>query len=324
MIAATLAACDSSSKSSSKSGLDAALALVPQNATSVEFTEWSAFSNPADPQNPAIAGALVSYNLLIQSDLGFKPTDATWEADILGPGAPMTVLEFGDTFDFDAVESKLTGLGYKKTTVDGRDILAHPLDLSSAQDKEWELPMATVGIDRDRHLMVATGSTGDSVKTFLAGGPSLLDRSDVRKLAGKVGSLTAAAVSVDDQACQPLAAVGARMPPAALQRLRQQFTALGTFSAFTADIVGVRTSGAASTATAALAFADAAAARDNAKARAAAPRVMAAVRGTETDRLSVDSTTVFGSVVTFTLHLSDPRVLPEAVVNRALGFDVCL
>jgi hypothetical protein len=296
------------------------LALAPQNATSVLFTEWSAFGNVDDPKNPAMAGELASYDLLIQSDLGFKSTQATWEADLLGSGAPMTVLQFDGRFDFGAVETKLVGLGYKKATADGRDVLSRG-GMPDSDDKMWEVPMGTVGIDRDRHLMVSTGGTADSVKAFFAGGSSLLARSDVKQLAGKVGTLTTAAVAIGNQACQPLSAIGARMPPAAIQRLRQQFTALGPFSPFTADIVGVRASGPS---IAALAFADAAAARANAKARAAAPRLMATIKGVEPDRLSVDATTVSGSVLALELHLADPRVLPEAVTSQALGFDVCL
>lgn len=92
-----------------------------------------------------------------------------------------------------------------------------------------------------------------------------------------------------------------------MQRLRQQFTALGTVSQFEADIVGVHSSGGTSTGTAALAFSDSAAARAN-----------------EPDQLSVDTTEVSGSVLTLSLHLSQPRVRSEAVVSRALGFDVCL
>ena len=319
-IAATLTACGSSSKSTPKGGLDAALALAPQDATSVLFTQWSAFGNVDDPKNPAMAGELASYDVLIQSDLGFKSTQATWEADVLGSGAPMTVLKFDGKFDFGAVETKLVSLGYEKATADGRDVLSRG-SMPDSDDKMWEVPMGTVGIDRDRQLMVSTGGGVDSVQAFLAGGSSLLDRSDVKQLAGKIGTVTTAAVAVGNQACEPLSAIGARMSPAALQRVRQQFTALGSFSPFTADIIGVRTSGAS---LAALAFADSAAARANAKARAAAPNVMATIMGVEPNRLTVDATTVSGSVLALELHLADPRVLPEAVNNRALGFDVCL
>src|SRR5262249_51518418 len=66
---AGLAACDSSSASKPTSGLEAVLKLAPQNATSVLFTQWSAFGNVDDPKSPRMAGELAGYDQLIRSDL---------------------------------------------------------------------------------------------------------------------------------------------------------------------------------------------------------------------------------------------------------------
>ncbi len=319
---ASLTACDSS-KPKPNSGLAAALALAPQNATLVLFTDWAAFGHKDHAQTRAFAGSLANYDLLLGDALGFRSTDAAWEADVTSAsGAPVTILQFDDKTDLGAVEAKFVAQGYHKSSSDGHDMLVRPAQLSADPNKTWEISLGAVAIDSKRHLMVAAGAP-DAVNPILGNGPSLGERADVKAL-GRVGPLVSAAVSVGKSACQPLAQLsGGRMPPATLQQLRQRFTALGTLSPFTADIVGVPAA-AGTTGLAALTFADAGAARANAKARAAAPPVMSAMIGAQPDAIKVTSASASGPVLKLALQTSRPPVLPEAVANRSLGFDVCL
>lgn len=323
LLIGSLAAC-SSSKPTPKSGLAAALDITPADAKSVLYTDWAALGHRQDAHTAAFAGQLVSYDVLIQKALGFRSTDASWEADIINSsGAPVGVFQFDGTTDLNAVADRLVGQGYHKSTSGGHDVLTGPGPAGmSSDDKQWMISMLAVGIDTKRELLMS-GPNVAAVNAIFQGGRSLAGRGDVKALSGRVGPLRTGAVSVDSAACQPLSMIGGpRTSPLMQQQLRQRFTALGSFSRFTADIVGLPT-GSGSSGLAALTFPDGSAARANVTARSAAPKVMSTLVGSSADSINVSSATVKGPVLMLSLQTSDPRVLPQAVQQRALGFDIC-
>ncbi len=323
LMAVGLCACDSS-KSAAHSGLAAALALTPQAASAVLYTDWSALGHGnVAQQAPEFAGALVSSDLPIQSDLGFRSTDAQWEADLTLPeSAPVTVLKFDPKTDLRKIADRLITFGYQQSHTNGYDLLkrsAMPTDTN----RIWQIWMRAVGLDRARHLLVASGDP-KMVQSVLDGGPSLGSRADVRTAVRHVGMVVGAAVSTGDAACPPVGSLtGKSATSYALAVLRQKFSALGSYSPFTVDVIGVPDA-AAHTGTAALVFHDSAAARTNRQARSAAPPVVSQALGASPDALVVDSSSVDGPVLTLSLKTAGPQVLPQAVYRRSLGFDVCL
>ncbi|HZE48377.1 MAG TPA: hypothetical protein VE074_02375 [Jatrophihabitantaceae bacterium] len=319
----SLAACSSSKNSSDKEGdgLSAALALAPSNSSAVLYTDWSALGHQYKPQTPAFVGTLTSYDVLIRDDLGFGPADAQWEADATSPsGGPVTILQFDGKTDLGPVAGKLAALGYTKSDAGGRQILTGSISLAAATTHEWIVAMTVAGIDTARHLLVA-GHDAATVQAILSGGASFGDRADAKAAVDALGSVASAAVSVGASACAQLAS--ARLSPDVMAQAHEKFTALGTFSSFSALAVGVRDV-AGTTGVAALTFPDAASARSNEKARSAAPPVMTDLLGTEPGAIKVDSSSVDGPVLRLSLQTTSPRVLAQAVTSRALGFDVCL
>jgi hypothetical protein len=322
LIAASLAACGSSG-SAGDGDLVAALALTPRSATSVLYTDWAALGHgAADAHAPEFAGQLASYDRLMRDDLGFRSADARWEADITLPGAaPVAVFQFDGKTDLGKVAIELTSFHYAEFH-SGSDVVLTGGSAQPDPEHLWELAMGAVAIDPLRNVLVV-GRDVNLVQSIAARGPSLGGRADVKAAVAQVGKVVGAALMVGAPACVPVAdVVGRSAPPAAVASLRRQLTALGTYSPFTVDAVGV-TDAAGTSGTAALVFSDAAAARANRKARSAAPAVMSRAIGAAPDALVVDSSSVEGPVLKLSLRTSGPRVVPQAVDRRSLGFDVC-
>jgi hypothetical protein len=212
--------------------LSAALAYATADVSSVEFTDWARlFGTRPDPSAESAAlvelsktyaipaSGLPSYAATIRPQWSFGVGDLAWEADFANSGAPLTVLQFRDTFDLASLGPLMEGRAYTKgAAVDGVQPYAHALDPTKPFISQGPQLMTNLGLDIARHRLIVAASPDAltaAVQARAAGPAEASPGARALALAAALGSPYAAILSVEPGACSTFGGGLGLTPPSA-------------------------------------------------------------------------------------------------------------
>jgi len=210
-----------------RTGLEAALDVVPRGTLRLAFTDWAkvrAELGVPDQTHPtaatideltrkgydsdlSAASSIDESTAALQKNFGFSPATVDWEAYAQSKAGATMVVRVPDRFDLDTVTGHLEDLGFTKPS-SPTGVWKGGVDLVAAIDPTITPELQYVAVLADRHLIV-TSDTEDYAKEAAAAAEgradTLADLSSTADLVGKLAEPAAALVWTRDFACQDLA-----------------------------------------------------------------------------------------------------------------------
>jgi hypothetical protein len=210
-----------------RTDLEDALASVPQSSLRVAFTDWAVVRSRLhahlgdDPSEKAVtdlmgkaydsdysaASSIDEAAAALQSNFGFGPATAQWEAFAQGRKGATMVLKVPEGSDFDVLADNLRSAGYKKPTSDD-GVWVGGADLVAALDPTFSPEVQYISLLKDQGLVVSSdvrSYAASSAKVAAGDGDSFASIAGAGDLAGQLGEPANALLWGKDFACTDLA-----------------------------------------------------------------------------------------------------------------------